>query len=390
MLKKINSKYFQGLDLSLVLLLAIILGASLLIQSTASINVMKDDPYHYVRSQALWILTGLVMMAIIAAIDYSHWQKLRWWIYGINVVILALVFFAGSSANGAQRWIQITSGQSIQPSEFAKVLLIVTFADFLAERKGKLANAKDFLLPFLYVLPPTILVFLQPDLGSALVFAAIFTGMMFVAGANPLKMGAIISGILGTVFTAIFLHQANNLPWPFSYLQGLPLPLKEYQINRLLVFVDPSKDISGDGYHVIQSVWAIGSGGLWGKGYRAGTQAQLNILPEHHTDFIFSVVGEEFGFIGTSILLFIFCLFLLRMINIGMKSRDNFGLLIVAGVVSMLAFHIFVNAGMASGIMPVTGIPFPFLTSGGSSMWANMVAVGLVISVGLRGERPMF
>ncbi|HHV64728.1 MAG TPA: rod shape-determining protein RodA [Peptococcaceae bacterium] len=390
MLKKSDKKVLHGFDFGMLLALVLLLGASLLILSTASINVVPSDPYYYVKNQAIWIVTGLVIAAVAAAIDYEHWRKFNWWIYGFNIFMLILVFLIGDTAKGAQRWIPLVGGFSIQPSEFAKVLLILTFADFLAERKGKLNNVKDFIVPLLFVLPPTLLVFLQPDLGTALVFGAIFVGMMFVAGAHPLKFGAIIIGAITTAITAVYLHFAENLPGPLKYLEGLPLPLEDYQLNRLLVFINPAADTSGDGYHVIQSVWAIGSGGLWGKGFRAGTQGQLNFLPEHHTDFIFSVVGEEFGFIGTSVLLFIFCLFLLRIISVGMKARDNYGLLITAGVVSMLAFHILVNVGMASGIMPVTGIPLPFITSGGSSMWANMLAVGLVLSVNLRGEKPMF
>lgn len=390
MAKNAERKLLKGFDSWMILALVLLLGASLLIMSTASINVIKSDPYHYVKTQIVWIISGLIIAAVAAAIDYEHWRKLNWWIYGLNILLLVLVFVVGASAKGAQRWIPVAGGFSIQPSEFAKVLLIITFAHFLSDKRGKLNNFKDFITPLLFVMPPTLLIFLQPDLGTALVFGAIFIGMMFVAGANPLKFGAIIIGTITTAITAVYLHFATNLPWPLSYLQGIPLPLKDYQLNRLLVFMDPAKDTSGDGYHVIQSVWAIGSGGLWGKGYRGGTQGQLNFLPEHHTDFIFSVLGEEFGFIGTSIILFIFCIFLLRMITVGMKARDDYGMLITAGVVSMITFHILVNVGMASGIMPVTGIPLPFLTSGGSSMWANMLAVGFVLSVGLRGERPMF
>jgi rod shape determining protein RodA len=299
MLKKSDRKFMQGFDFGMILALALLLGASLLILSTASINVIKSDPYHYVKNQTIWIINGLIIAAVAAAIDYDHWRKLNWWIYGLNIFLLLLVFVVGSSAKGAQRWIPITATQSIQPSEFAKIFLIVTFANFLSNRKGKLNNVKDFVVPLLFVLPPTLLVFLQPDLGTALVFGAIFIGMMFVAGANPIKFGAIILGAIGTAITAIYFHFATNLPWPLSYLEGLPLPMKEYQLNRLIVFIDPARDTSGDGYHVLQSIWAIGSGGLWGKGYQNGTQGQYNILPEHHTDFIFSVVGEEFGFIGT-------------------------------------------------------------------------------------------
>jgi len=390
MLNNYNRKSVLGLDIIMILALIILLGASVLIMSTASYNVIPSDPYHYVKSQTIWIVTGIIIAIMAAAIDYEHLRKLTLWIYIFNILLLVLVFVLGSSAKGAQRWIMITATQGIQPSEFAKVLLIITFANFLSGRRGKLNRVKDFILPLLFVMPPTILVFLQPDLGSALVFGAIFVGMMFVAGAHPIKFGAIIVGVIGFVILAIWLHLATNLPWPFSHLEGLWIPMKEYQLDRLLVFLDPARDTSGEGYHVIQSIWAIGSGGLWGKGYMNGTQGQYNFLPEHHTDFVFAVVGEEFGFLGTSILLFVFCIFILRIITVGMKARDNYGILIAAGVVSMLAFHVFVNVGMASGIMPVTGIPLPFITSGGSSMWANMLAVGFIFSISLRGERPMF
>ena len=390
MWKKTDRKFFHGIDLGLIITLLALLAASLIIMSTASINVIKSDPYNYVKNQVIWIMSGMMILIVAAAIDYNVWRRLNWWIYGFNMLLLMSVLVIGSTAKGAQRWLMITSSIGIQPSEFAKVFVIITFAHFLTTRKDKLNNFKDFIVPLIFVLPPTILIFLQPDLGTALVFGAIFIGMMFMAGANPIKFGALIIGTISTAIAAIYFHVATNLPWPFKYLQGMPIPMKEYQLNRLLAFIDPVKDTSGDGYQVMQSVWAIGSGGLWGKGYREGTQSQLNFLPEHHTDFIFSVLGEEFGFIGTSILLFIFCIFILRMITVAMKASDDFGMLIVGGVVSMMAFQILVNVGMTSGIMPITGLPLPFISAGGSSMWTNMLAVGLVISVGLRGEKPMF
>ncbi|UWG96901.1 rod shape-determining protein RodA [Dehalobacter sp. DCM] len=388
--KKSDRQLFRGLDYGLIAAVVLLLGLSLLILSTASINVIADDPFHYVKTQIVWIVTGIVIVVVLAVFDYDMYKKLSPWIYGFMIILLVAVFFFGTEAKGAQRWIPITSTQSIQPSEFAKVLLIVTFASFLNTREGKLNNVKDFILPLLFVLPPTFLIFLQPDLGTAMVFGAIFIGMMFVAGAHPIKFAAIIFGVIAIVILAVYFHLATDLPGPLKYLEGLPLPLQDYQINRFISFIDPARDTSGNGHQVLQSIWAIGSGGFWGKGYQQGTQGQYNILPEHHTDFVFSVVGEEFGFFGTLILLFIFCMLLLRMITIAMKSRDRYGTLITAGIVSMIVFHVFINIGMTTGIMPVTGIPLPFITSGGSSMWANMMAVGLVISVNLRGDRRMF
>lgn len=385
-----DRRILRNIDFLFILFTLLLLAASLIILSTASINVDKSDPLHYVKYQAYWIISGLVIAIVVAATDYKKWRRLRWWIYGLNLVLLLTVILFGSAAKGATRWIQITSSIQIQPSEFAKIFIILTLADFLSSRKGKLNNFRDFILPFLFVLVPMLLIFKQPDLGTTLVFAAIFIGMMFVAGANPLKFGGLLLGGILIIGVALWLHFATNLPWWLHWAQGLPLPMQDYQLKRLTIFVNPASDMSGDGYHIIQSIWAIGSGGLWGKGYRMGTQAQLNFLPEHHTDFIFSVVGEEFGFIGAITLLFLFVIFIFRSISIAMKAQDTYGMLIATGVVSMFTFHILVNVGMTSGIMPVTGIPLPLISYGGSTMWSNMAAVGLLLSVNLRHQRLMF
>lgn len=386
----LDRRMLRNIDLLFVFFLILLLGSSILILSTASLNVIKSQPYYYVKVQTLWIATGLVLCAAVALIDYQKLRNLTWWIYGFNILLLLAVFAFGESAKGAQRWIPITSSFNIQPSEFAKLFIIITFADFLAKRQGQLNRFRDFILPFIFVVVPMLLIFKQPDLGTTLVFAAIFIGMMFVAGANPWKFGGLLVGGAVVVGVALWLHFSTNLPSWLQWAQGMPLPMKDYQLKRLTIFMNPAADTSGDGYHIIQSLWAIGSGGLWGKGYRGGTQGQLNFLPEHHTDFIFSVVGEEFGFIGTITLLFLFCILLLRAINIAMKSRDVYGTLIASGIVSMFTFHILVNVGMTSGIMPVTGIPLPLISYGGSAMWTNMVAIGLLLSINLRRQRLMF
>jgi rod shape determining protein RodA len=373
-----------------LLFLLLLLGSSLLILSTASINVDKGQPYHYVKLQALWISSGLLLTGLIAVIDYQKWRRFSKWIYVLNIVLLLAVILIGNEAKGATRWINITSSFAIQPSEFAKVFIILTLADFLAKREKKLNRYRDFVAPFIYVLAPMVLICLQPDLGTALVFGAIFVGMMLVAGVNPRKFGIILLGGVLIIALALWLHFATNLPSWLHFVQGLPLPLKDYQLKRLAIFLNPASDISGDGFHIIQSIWAIGSGGLWGKGYRMGTQGQLNFLPEHHTDFIFSVVGEEFGFIGTVSLLFFFFIFLLRAISIAAKSRDLYGTLIAVGIISMFTFHILVNVGMTSGIMPVTGIPLPLISYGGNNMLSNMLAIGLLLSINIRRQKLMF
>ena len=386
----VDKRTLRNLDFLFILFTLLLLVASLFILSTASINVDKADPLHYVKWQAYWIISGIFIAFIMAAIDYQKWRQFRWWIYGLNLALLFAVILFGHSAKGATRWIPITSSFSIQPSEFAKIFIIITFADFLAHRKGKLDNFRDFIVPFLFVLVPMLLIFKQPDLGTTLVFAAIFIGMMFVAGANPWKFGGLLVGGVCIIGLALWLHFATNLPGWLHWAQGLPLPMQDYQLKRLTIFVNPAADKSGDGFHILQSLWAIGSGQLWGKGYRMGTQGQLNFLPEHHTDFIFSVVGEEFGFVGTVTLLFLFLIFILRSISIALKARDPFGMLIATGVISMFTFHILVNVGMTSGIMPVTGIPLPLISYGGSAMWSNMASVGLLLSVNLRRQRLMF
>lgn len=370
----------RNLDFLFILFVFLLLGASVFILSTASLNVDKVDPYHYVKLQALWILSGLVLMVIVAAFDYQKLGSVSWLIYGFNLALLAAVFFVGSSAKGAQRWIPVTSGFAIQPSEFAKILVIITLADFLAKRQGKLNRFRDFLAPMVFVAVPMLLIFLQPDLGTSMVLAAILIGMMYVAGANPWKFTTLLLAGAAIVGVVLWLHFAH----------GMPLPMKDYQLKRLTIFMDPASDMAGDGYHIIQSMTAIGSGGLWGKGYRMGTQGQFNFLPEHHTDFIFSVIGEEFGFIGTVTLLFLFLIFIFRAVAIASKSRDLFGMLIAAGIVAMFTFHILINVGMTSGIMPVTGIPLPLISYGGSTLWANLVAIGLLLSVNLRRRRLMF
>ncbi len=370
----------RNLDFLFILFFLLLLGASLLILSTASLNVDKVNPYHYVELQARWILSGLALLGVVALFDYQKLRKMSWLLYGINLLLLIAVFFVGSSAKGAQRWIPVTSGFAIQPSEFAKILIIVTLADFLANRQGQLNRFRDFIPPILFVAVPMLLIFLQPDLGTAMVLVAILIGMMYVAGANPWKFTLLLLAGAAIVGVALWLHFAH----------GVPLPMKDYQLKRLTIFMDPASDLAGDGWHIIQSMWAIGSGGLWGKGYRMGTQGRFNFLPEHHTDFIFSVIGEEFGFIGAVTLLFLFLIFIVRAISIASKSRDLFGMLIASGIVAMFTFHILVNVGMTSGIMPVTGIPLPLISYGGSTMWSNMLAVGLLLSVNLRRRRLMF
>ncbi|MEW6622601.1 MAG: rod shape-determining protein RodA [Bacillota bacterium] len=377
-----EKKMLKNIDWFFVVSLFLILGLSLAVMPSASAT-MTSDPFFFVKKQLTWIVIGIAAMLFILTIDYGQVQRYSKYIYALNILILLMVLSPlGHEAKGAQRWISI--GPFVfQASEFAKILLIVTFADFLARRQGKLDNFRQFIPCFIFVGVPMMLVMIQPDLGTSLVFGAIFVGMMFLAGANAkLLLGLVVSALAGGIGLIV-----AHLKW------GLYLPLKSYQLMRLIVFLNPYEDGLGGrgaGYQLIQSQVAIGSGGLTGKGLFQGSQVQLNFLPEHHTDFIFSVVGEELGFIGAAILLLLYFMLIYRSINIMAEAKDMFGVLLVAGITSMLVFHILVNVGMAIGIMPITGLPLPLFSYGGSSMLANLMALGIIINVNMRRKKIVF
>lgn len=378
-----DKKMLKNIDFLFILTLLTILGMSVAVMPSASASVSGADPYYYLKKQLMWVVLGLFAMVFILIFDYRQLQKYSKYIYVFMLLMLLMVLSPlGHTAKGAQRWINI--GPFVfQTSEFAKIMLIITFADFLAKRQGKLETFKQFIPCFVFIGVPMILVLIQPDLGTSLVFIAILIGMMFIAGANPKLLG----GLIGTGLAGGVGAVAAHLKW------GLPLPLEPYQIMRLIVFLNPYNDGMGGrgvGYHVIQSQIAIGSGGLTGKGLFQGSQVQLNFLPEHHTDFIFSVVGEELGFIGAFILLALYFYLIYRNIDIMAKAQDMFGVLIVAGISSMLVFYILVNVGMTIGMMPITGLPLPLFSYGGSSMLANLMAMGLILNVNMRRKKIVF
>lgn len=413
----------------------IVIGSATMEFSEPSHRDLKDLPlylrlryldYEYVLRQLIWIGCGLVAMFFFWYVPYEDLARYARQIYGLNIILLISVLLVGHEALGAQRWIRIGSF-TFQPSEFAKLFIIICLAAFLAPRTGQLNRLRDLLPPFAYTAVPMLLILKQPDLGTSLVFIAIMFGMLFVAGARPALLAGIIAcGLLAAGFV-FYLHsqwheadvqaerQLMNLKKTIDagkataqqeeeYRQLLAaypaikkrhenlhrFTLKEYQMNRLTIFLNPERDLTGSGYHVWQSRIAIGSGGLTGKGLLGGTQSHLTFLPIRHTDFIFSVVGEEFGFIGSVFLLLLFALFIGRGLRLLLLARDELGRLMAAGIVAMFAFHIFVNVGMTAGIMPVTGIPLPFFSYGGSNMVMNLAALGLLLNVYTRRRRPLF
>lgn len=333
----------------------------------------------FLKKQIIAAIVGIILVIISLFFDYRILRDYVSVIYVLNILILLTVLFLGSTIKGGQGWIRL-GPVNFQPAETAKLAVIIALADVLAKGKYNVYYILGLIVPGIYIGVPFILVLLQNDLGSALVLIAIFVGMIYVAGANAkFLVGTFLSGI-GTVVAWITVH----IYW------GVPIPLKQYQLNRLLVLVNPQLDPLGAGYNVIQSKIAIGSGGLLGKGLFGGTQNQLNFLPERHTDFIFSVLGEEFGFIGALLILLLYLLLLWRGVKVAMEAKDEFGQLLVVGILSMFAFHILENVGMTIGIMPVTGIPLPFLSYGGSSLLTNLMAIAIIMNVNIRRKKMLF
>ncbi len=367
-----DRRLLKNLDWKLWLaMLAVSLFAVVAIRS-ASATAIPGAPYHYVKSQLIFVVLGNLAIACSLIFDYRLLLRLTKPIYLLNLGLLAAVLLVGKAAGGAQRWVNV-AGFRLQPSEFAKVFIIIVFAHWLETQAGR-TNVKSFLLSGLLVVVPMGLILIQPDLGTSLVFLALFFGMMYASGAKQKYLIVLI--IIGLML----------LPVVWKYV------LEDYQRGRLLVFLNPEAPEyrATGGYQVVQSMIAIGSGGLFGQGFMQGTQNTRNFLPEQHTDFIFSVVGEEFGFLGALGLIAAFLFMFQRILAIAVEAKDLFGRLASIGVLVLMLFQVFVNIGMTAGIMPVTGLPLPFVTAGGSSYLAFSMAMAIVLNVGMRRQKILF
>jgi rod shape determining protein RodA len=334
-----------------------------------SLGAIGADPGTYLKRQATFAALGLVVVMLVASFDYRFLKVYAGLIYGVSLLLLVLVRTPlGTSVRGSQRWFELF-GFQLSPSEIAKIALIIILAAFLSEIRRSSADLsiQDVYRATAIAAIPGALVFLQPDLGTSIVLVSILVGVLVVAGARPRHLGIL-------ALTAIVLFFG-------AFQLGL---VREYQIARLTSFLDPQDDPRRTGYNRLQAEIAIGSGGLTGLGYLHGTQTNLDFVPEQHTDFIFTVVGEEFGFVGAVAMLVLFALLVWRAFRIALLSRDPFGTYMAAGIGSMFAIQMFVNIGMTLGIMPITGIPLPFVSYGGSSLLTNSVAVGLLLSIHMR------
>jgi rod shape determining protein RodA len=326
---------------------------------------LGEDPGFYLKRQLTFLMLGVIAMIVAATFDYRLVKVYAPIIYGVSLLALLVVLTPlGDETAGAQRWITLF-GFQFQPSELAKLAVVAMLAAYLSElREVRLENV--WRAAFIAG-GPMVLIFAQPDIGTMMVFAAVLITLLVVAGARARHI-AILLGV--AIFGAII---AFNL--------GI---VKDYQIDRLRSFLDPAADPLRAGYNLQQAEIAIGAGGLFGRGYLNGTQTNLDFVPEQHTDFVFTVVGEELGFVGAIGLLALFAILLWRGFRTALMSRDAFGTLLAMGIVAMLAFQVFVNVGMTMGIMPVTGIPLPLVSYGGTSMVVNWAAVGLLLNVHMR------
>jgi rod shape determining protein RodA len=353
----------RHIDVSLLIVTALIAAIGLVLIYSARHRRLVDadiDPFYFVKRQGFAIIVGSVALVIVASIDYRKYREWALYLFTATTAVLLLVVSPlGSRSNGTQAWFQLGSFQ-LQPSEFAKITLIVALAAFGASAGGHLDRRK-LGIALGIALVPTGLILMQPDLGSALVLAAITMGTLLVAGTKPRHI--VVLTLLGLVTVAAILQTDT---------------LKQYQRDRLTAFVEQAGEPS---YQQTQSKTAIGSGGLTGQGYLEGTQTNLGYVPEQHTDFIFTVVGEELGFAGAGVVLFLYAVLAWRIWRIGTLSRDLFGMLVCAGALTMVVFQVFQNVGMTMGIMPITGIPLPLISYGGSSTVAFLVMIGLVESV---------
>jgi len=315
--------------------------------------------------QMIWLAIGLTAMLVIAFVEYRYYTDFAYIVYVTAVVLLIIVLGYGIITSGAQRWVRVGTIQ-FQPSEFVKISLILALAKFFQNSPGREGySLKHLGYPFLFVFLPMILILKQPDLGTAIILLLVFLSVLIFV---KVRWSSLITlGVIGASLVP--------LVWRF---------LKDYQKRRIITFLNPDLDPLGAGYHLIQSKIAVGSGGIFGKGFMKGTQCKLGFLPEQHTDFIFSALGEEWGLVGCIVVVGVYLLLMLWGLRIAVGSKDRFGAVLSFGVVAMLFWHTFINIAMVLGLMPVVGIPLPLLSYGGSFLISTLIGIGLLLNVSMR------
>jgi rod shape determining protein RodA len=363
--ERFSLPYFDGILLASAIGL---IAFSVFTLASATGNDVEGQPLYYVIRQSAYGLLGIALMFAVARIDYSRFREIRVGLYSLMIATISLVLVFGAAARGSRRWIELPYFR-FQPSELAKVLLVAALAAFVIERHRRGSDARQTVRMLALGLAAAALVFLQPDLGTGAVLVVITLAVLFLAGV-PWRHFAVIGGVAAIAATfALVIAPAI----------GTPL-LRDYQEERLTSFLNPSDDPSDASYQINQSKIAIGSGGTTGRGDQA-TQTELEFLPERHTDFIFAVIGERYGFLGAAFVLSLYALLLWRTMRIVTLSKNLYGTLIAGGLAAMLLFQILINVGMNLGIMPVTGITLPLMSYGGSSVLVTFLAIGLLQSI---------
>ncbi len=332
---------------------------------------VSGAPLYFLRQQLIAVTLGLIAAIVITVLDYEIYRRFQWLFYILALVMLVAVIPLGQEVNGARRWIDLGITR-FQPSAAALLLITLAIGAFLADRMELLGAKRVTLAVLALVAVPALLVYQEPDFGSAVVLVMLVMAMLYFWGAPWTHFA-----VLAVSAAAAFLVAFKALP-----LAGINV-IKQYQVDRLLVFVDAGRDPGGAGYNIIQSMIAVGAGGMTGRG-NAATQTTLDFLPEHHTDFIFAVISERNGFLGATILLLLYAVIIWRALRIATLSRDMYGSILAGGIGAIILFQVFVNIGMTIGIMPVTGIPLPFVSYGGTHMIAFLMLVGLLQAIHLR------
>ena len=363
----LNNSIDFALLASVLLLLALGL---VMVLSASSPSALSEsgNSYQYFSKQALFAILGLFAMGIISKIDYRFYQRFMKFSYILALLLLVAVLLVGKNLNGAKRWIYITETLSVQPSEIVKFLMIIFYAAFLTKRRDLLPKfGKGFLFSLIFLAPILVLLLLQPHFSASIVIIGVCCIMMIMAGCkfwHFLATGAIVGvpGIVALVLTA------------------------PYRLQRLVTFLNPWQDATGDGWQIIQSLYAIGSGGLFGVGLGESKQKFLYI-PEPHNDFIFSILGEELGFVGCAIVIILFAIFIWRGIVIAMKAPDMFGSLVAIGIVSLVAIQVIINIAVVTSSMPVTGMPLPFFSYGGTALFILLCEVGVLLNISRASAR---
>jgi rod shape determining protein RodA len=337
-------------------------------------NDVPGSPNYYLYRQVVFVVVGLAGLVLATLIDPEIYRRFKTQLYAGTLLLFGFVFMAGTVARGSKRWIDLGFFR-FQPSEFGKLLIVLALAGFLADRFRRMSELRTSLTAIALALPPMLLVFIQPDIGSALVYAAALVGVLLIAGVRWLYL---------SIFAVIAVVLAMSVLW-WLPSAGTPV-LKSYQTSRLTGFFHPDQDPRGSTYNVAQSITAVGSGGATGRGVAGATQTSLKFLPEHATDFVFASLAEQRGFFGAGVLLMLYLLVVWRGLKVVAAARDPYSAIVAGGIIFALLFQIFVNVGMTIGIAPVTGIPLPMVSVGGSSMIANLLAIGVLQAIYVRGR----